>query len=240
MNQKIKVIALLCALVFCIVGAYFLYDVLAGIAPGAQLATPGGSAIPDTSNPSSSDENTSSSDNSEIGSENTDANESESSSGTSSDESQTENDHDHGEENTDQEDLIKAYDFYFYDINGNKVKLSDFYGKPIVLNFWASWCGACQSEMSAFDEVYNEYKDKITFLMVSVDDTMGEAQKYIQNSGYSFPYYHDTDYEGSITYGVSAIPITFFIDKDGHFVAYGNFAFDKATLMQGINMIYTP
>ena len=136
--------------------------------------------------------------------------------------------------------LKKAKNFTVYDADGNKVKLADFFGKPIVLNFWASWCGACQSEMSAFDEVYNEYKDKITFLMVSVDDTMGEAQKYIQNSGYSFPYYHDTDYEGSITYGVSAIPITFFIDKDGHFVAYGNFAFDKATLMQGINMIYTP
>ena len=260
MKQKITVIALLCALVFSIVGAYFLYEHLTPDTPGGQLAVVGGGNSSDTSKPSedegkqpsadqsdtsgnegSSDNTTDNGSSGEGSSDNTTDN---GSSGEGSentpDQSDPQPDHDHGDESEDHGDLIKAYDFKMYDVNGSEVKLSDFFGKPIVLNFWASWCGPCQSEMPAFNEVYNEYKDKIHFVMVSIDDTMKDAKKFITDNGYSLPVYHDTDYEGSAAYGVSAIPLTYFIDKNGYLTAYGNFPFDKPTLMQGINMIYTP
>ena len=221
MKQKITVIVLLCVLVGAIVGASFLYESLKDTTPGAQLATPGGSG---TDTDSGSEDDT-----------------------VSSEGDQSEDNHDHTNEGGDSGEhgnLVKAYDFTVYDADGNKVKLSDFFGKPIVLNFWASWCGPCKSEMPTFDEVYKEYKDDIHFVIVNLTDghqeTVESATNYVESSGYSFPIYYDKDSDGAETYGVYSIPVTYFIDKDGYLTAYGNFPFDKATLLEGISMIYNP
>ena len=126
--------------------------------------------------------------------------------------------------------------------DGNPVSLSDFFGKPIILNFWASWCGPCKSEMPDFEEAYLEYGDEIQFLMVNLTDgsqeTMEEAKAYIQDQGYTFPVYYDTQLDAAITYGASTIPMTFFIDKDGYGAAYARTALSRETLQQGIDMIY--
>ncbi len=237
MKQKITVIVLLCVLVGSIVGASFLYESLKDSTSGAQLATPGGNDERPGNNDQTSDSNNG--ENSADSGNNGSTDDSTSSGG-----NQSGADHDHTDEGGDHGDLIKAYDFSVYDVSGNKVKLSDFFGKPIVLNFWASWCGPCKSEMPAFDEVYKEYKDDIHFLIVNLTDgyqeTVTSATNYVTSAGYSFPIYYDKDSEGANAYGVYSIPVTYFIDKDGYLVAYGNFAFDKATLLSGINMIYTP
>ena len=68
------------------------------------------------------------------------------------------------------EAVILADDFTVYDMNMNQIQLSDFFGKPIVINFWASWCRPCTSELPAFDRVYREYGDDVTFLMVNLTD----------------------------------------------------------------------
>ena len=71
---------------------------------------------------------------------------------------------------SDSVESIKVPDFTVYDLEGNAISLYDCLGKPIVLNFWATWCGPCQSEMPAFNQMYEKYGNQITFLMVNVTD----------------------------------------------------------------------
>ena len=132
-------------------------------------------------------------------------------------------------------------DFTVVDASGKEVKLSDFRGKPTVVNFWASWCGPCKSEMPDFDAVYQEMGDDIHFLMVNMTDggqeTLAGAQKFIADSGYTFPVYYDTQYSAAIAYGVSSLPTTYFFDAEGYGVAYAVGAIDEETLLRGIGMI---
>ena len=151
------------------------------------------------------------------------------------------NTEDNGEKENEPAELTKAFDFTVYDEEGNAVKLSDFEGKPVVLNFWASWCGPCKSEMPDFEEAYGEYGEEIQFLMVNMTDgyqeTIESAKKLITDSGYTFPVYYDTDLEAAKAYSVYSIPVTYFIDKDGYMTAYAQGALDKATLQKGIDLI---
>ncbi len=137
---------------------------------------------------------------------------------------------------------IVAPDFTVYDIDGNPVHLSDFKGKPVVLNFWASWCGPCKMEMPDFNEKYLELGEDINFIMVNSTDgsreTVEIASEFIKSTGYSFPVYYDNDSDASMKYGVYSLPTTFFIDADGNFVTYATGAISGDILQKGIDMIY--
>ena len=134
-----------------------------------------------------------------------------------------------------------APDFTAIDADGNEVSLSDFLGKPVVLNFWASWCGPCKSEMPEFDEAYLEQGEEIQFLMVNMTDGMQEtadtAMAFIVEAGYSFPVLYDVNYDAAVTYGVSSLPTTYFIDAEGVLIAKAVGAIDADTLQRGISMI---
>jgi thiol-disulfide isomerase/thioredoxin len=144
-------------------------------------------------------------------------------------------------ESTDETQKVKAPDFTVTDTEGNEVNLSDFIGKPVVLNFWASWCGPCQSEMPHFNELYQERKDDVHFLMVNMTDgsreTLDTAKSYIEGQGFAFPVYYDTKSDAAITYQVYSLPTTYFIDREGYAVAKVMGAIDKETLQTGISMI---
>lgn len=112
-----------------------------------------------------------------------------------------------------------APDFTFYDADGNAYNLSDFRGKPVILNFWASWCGPCKAEMPDIEAAYQTYGEDIHFLIVNLTDgsseTLETASGYISGQGYTFPVFYDTDLAGATAYSVYAIPVTYFLDAQG-------------------------
>ena len=147
-------------------------------------------------------------------------------------------------DSNDDSEIPAAPDFTVYDIDGDAVSLSDFIGKPVIINFWASWCGPCKMEMPEFEEKYEELGGDIQFLMVNLTDgnreTIDTASAFIEESGYTFPLYFDTDQDAAYTYGVYSIPSTYFIGADGSAVAMAQGAIDGSILDQGISMIYSP
>ena len=134
-----------------------------------------------------------------------------------------------------------APDFTVYDLEGNAHSLSDFRGKPVIVNFWASWCGPCKREMPDFEEKFREYGEEIQFLMVNLADgsreTVESAQDFLDGQAYTFPVYFDTDLSGAVAYAVSSVPSTYFIDENGALVAYGKKALSAEKLQAGIDML---
>ena len=145
------------------------------------------------------------------------------------------------QETTAEEPKVVAPDFTVYDLEGNEVKLSDFLGKPVVLNFWASWCSPCKREMPDFNEIYLEMGDDVQFLMVNLTDGISESVKkassFIAQQGYSFPVFYDTSGIAAMIYGVQSIPTTYFIDADGYAITYAVGAISGDVLRQGIDLI---
>jgi len=134
-----------------------------------------------------------------------------------------------------------APDFTVYDKDRNAVDFSDIKGKPILLNFWASWCSPCRNEMPHFDEAYKEYQDDIAFMMVDLVDGSAETEKtgfsFIEENGYSFPVYFDSDQSAAMAYGISSIPVTVLIDKDGFIITGQLGGMDEETLGRYIALL---
>ena len=140
-----------------------------------------------------------------------------------------------------EEESTLAPDFTVYDEAGNPHKLSDFRGKPVILNFWATWCGPCKNEMPEIQAAFGEYGAEINFLIVNltdgVRDTVEQAAGYIAEQGYTFPVYFDTDDYSHSLYGVTSIPLTFFIDSEGNFLAYYLGSMSADIMQQGIDLL---
>ena len=140
-------------------------------------------------------------------------------------------------------DAAKAPDFTVYDYEGNYYKLSDFEGKPVIVNFWASWCSPCKREMPDFEEAFKKYGEDIHFLMINLTDgyqeTVESAKEFVENTEYTFPVYYDSDQNAARTYGIYSIPTTLFIDEGGHIKAHAQGAIDAKTLEEGIGYIYS-
>lgn len=138
------------------------------------------------------------------------------------------------------ESTSSAADITVTDESNREVNLSDMKGKPVILNFWASWCGPCQSEMPIFDKIYDRYKNDINFMMVNLTggrETKESASEYIKSQEYSFPVYYDTNGEGAMSYETYSIPVTYFIDADGNIAGYVKGALSEEALLEGIDMI---
>lgn len=138
-------------------------------------------------------------------------------------------------------ELKEAADFTVENLSGGEVKLSDYKGKPIVLNFWASWCGPCKNEMPIFQKSFEEYGKDVQFLMVNLTDGQREskedAKSYIDEAGYTFPVFYDTASDAQKLYSIVSIPQTFFINADGKIAAYCQGAISDARLKSGIEEI---
>lgn len=112
-----------------------------------------------------------------------------------------------------------APDFAIRTISGEVVRLSDFRGKTVVLNFWASWCPPCRAEMPDFQEIFEQREDAGDFAILAVDklveDTEGSVREFVEEFGLTFDVGFDATDEIVQHYGVRGLPSTFFIDRDG-------------------------
>ncbi|PAE22860.1 MULTISPECIES: TlpA disulfide reductase family protein [Bacillaceae] len=112
-----------------------------------------------------------------------------------------------------------APDFQLTDMEGNPVKLSDYRGKAVLLNFWASWCPPCRAEMPHMEKLYKKYKDKnFDILAVNLTNTEknnGDAEKFVKELGLTFTI--PMDVKGAVggDYNIMAYPTSYFIDSDG-------------------------
>ena len=113
-----------------------------------------------------------------------------------------------------------AIDFEVVNESGEKVKLSSYFGKPIVVNFWATWCGPCRAEIPEFIEAYQKYGEDVEFLMVNLTDgqtdTVESVKEFVTENKYEFPLYFDTEYSAANAYQVYSIPQTLFVDVKGN------------------------
>jgi len=213
MNSKIKTVLSLVIFVLFLAGAYFVYN---GLLNKSRPGT-GNTPIPET---------TQQNNDAQPAGDNGSAAEN-----TPEDETETEQ----------PENKLKALDFTVYDREGNKVNLSDFYGKPIIINFWVTWCYYCVEEMPLFEEKYKEYGEKVNFLMIDAVDgeseTQEDGEKLIEDKGFTFPVYFDTDGNASHTYQAYSLPTTVFIDADGYIIAYQPGMLTPDMMQKGIDLI---
>ena len=152
---------------------------------------------------------------------------------------------DESEEESEREE-IPAYDFTLTDQYGNTHTFSDYKGKTVFLNFWATWCPPCKSEMPDIQALYEKYGENEGDLIVlgvanpkteeapnNQDGTIEEVAAYLEENGLTFPVVMDTTGELFYWYGISAFPTTFMIDANGNVYGYVSGAL-TADIMESI------
>lgn len=111
----------------------------------------------------------------------------------------------------------RAPNFTLKSMGGKNLRLSEFRGQVVMLNFWASWCAPCRQEMPLLEELYNKYKSLgFTLLGVNVEQDSSKASTLLRNIKVSFPILFDNKNQVSKAYKVSAMPTTVIIDRDGN------------------------
>jgi thiol-disulfide isomerase/thioredoxin len=108
-----------------------------------------------------------------------------------------------------------APDFVLPDIEGVKIRLSDLKGKPVVINFWATWCGYCVEEMPLLQAVHDAKGEGLVILAVNSGEMGARVEQFMQANGYSFTVLLDRYQDVVPFYHVSGLPTTFFIDAEG-------------------------
>lgn len=109
-----------------------------------------------------------------------------------------------------------APDFQLQDLDGNEVSLAGLRGKPVLINFWATWCGSCRSERPHLEQIYQDWSSKgLELFTINVGESSAQIRDFMQSNNLSMPVLLDTNLVVAEKYNVTGIPTTFFIDKDG-------------------------
>ncbi len=117
----------------------------------------------------------------------------------------------------------KAPEFSITRLDTNEtVKLSQFAGKPVVLNFWATWCGPCAMEHPNLEWAARKYADQVVFLGIVFEDTEANTKRFLADKGWSFTQLFDPKSTIAVDYAVSGVPETYFINRAG--VIVGKYA----------------
>ena len=127
-----------------------------------------------------------------------------------------------------------APDFTLTDLDGKTVTLSGLRGKPVLINFWATWCVPCFEEMPYFQTVYDTWTDKgLTFLSISTGESATRVSGYLQTNGFKFPVLVDNKGNVALKYGIMYLPTTIIIDKDGIIKLFKIAAFSGLSELEG-------
>jgi len=109
-----------------------------------------------------------------------------------------------------------APDFVLKSSAGDNLRLSEYRGDVVMINFWATWCGPCRQEMPLLDDLYSRYERVgFTLLGVNIDDDSRRAMKMIEELGVNFPVLFDDGKDVSKLYAVEAMPVTVLVDREG-------------------------
>jgi cytochrome c biogenesis protein CcmG/thiol:disulfide interchange protein DsbE len=136
-------------------------------------------------------------------------------------------------------DTPAAPDFRLPRLDGDgKLSLAEFDGKPLVINFWASWCGPCRDEAPLLQAAAREYRGRLVVLGVDYQDFTGDARKFVRKFGLTYPIVRDGDGSLLARWGVTGAPESFFVDRAGKVVAHVPGAVDKETLPAGIQKAF--
>ena len=110
----------------------------------------------------------------------------------------------------------EAPGFILNDLTGKKISLDSFKGKPVLLNFWATWCPYCRKERSHLDTLHKEYKDKgLIILSISTDRSLNTLKKYMKKTPADFIVLYDTNGEVSSAYNIRGLPSSLLINREG-------------------------
>ncbi len=109
-----------------------------------------------------------------------------------------------------------APDFQLQNLDGQVISLSGLRGKPVLINFWATWCPPCVYEMPYMQQIHEEWSATgLVVLAVDIGESPSTVENFMQNNNLSLPVLLDTKQDVATSYGIRSIPTTFFIDKNG-------------------------
>ena len=108
-----------------------------------------------------------------------------------------------------------APDFQLEALSGDAVRLSDFRGKPVLINFWATWCGPCRLEMPAIESRFEEHKSDLVVLGINFDESASDVRAFVQELGLTFTILLDPGGEVQKLYKIRGYPTTYLVDADG-------------------------
>ena len=109
-----------------------------------------------------------------------------------------------------------APDFQLQSLDGQTLSLGNQQGKPVLINFWATWCSPCRGEMPYIQEIYEEWSDKgLVVLTINMGESSSTVEEFMQSYNLSFTVLLDTRQDVAQRYNITGIPTTFFVDKDG-------------------------
>lgn len=109
----------------------------------------------------------------------------------------------------------KAPQLELYDLNGNTASLDAYLGKPLLINFLASWCKPCADEMPELEEFYQTYGDRVQVVAIGVEDDDAALREFQKKHKVTFPFLHDRTGNSKVRYRIGGYPETFLLDKEG-------------------------
>jgi len=132
-----------------------------------------------------------------------------------------------------------APDFSLYTLDGEEVKLSDYFGKIVILDFWATWCPPCRKSIPDLISIQNEYKDDLVIIGISLDQpsSQGELQPFIESYGINYPVVLGTNQVVAAYGNIQAVPTSFIIDQEGNIINKHVGLVPKSTLVEEINAL---